>query len=470
MAADNLPARSKHISMHIRHTVDGPATSDWARHVGFQLRLGHVHPVTHARHILAIPHGAQLPARTDPVSPLRPLRSPSALFHGHEDHDGDPIRVRPGYVAAAFCGSSPEVTFLSARSASHSPSSCTPSARPVPSAPLALVVLPLLRRPSSLDLSSLHRARSAKRERSTATNGLIFRASGCLTTATATSGGGPNWSTSLRFAATPLPACNGYAGLIRVLLATPHPRLIAFLSIYRLTLNLKGFRRRRTMQHGERVWRQSVDDVFGVLSYHTTSGPHTAPRRKRRAPPHIRAVVASPTPAPFSGISRNAVPVPYDDTPATTRAPLLDSGIRLRLQDGAQSLSPPPAACTSTPAHLSYQHARRVRASSSATQQAPRVAFPLPATVHSHRAHGLTPQYATRRGPPSPAACTPTPSCPLHDPSPRRFAVPRWRAPRPSPATPPTSHDVPRYAVTVPAALRHPLPHPTPFSPHACGV
>jgi hypothetical protein len=76
-----------------------------------------------------------------------------------------------------------------------------------------------------------------------------------------------------------------WAGLIRVLLAISRavsvymhgrtafflpsftePRLIVFLSIYQLTLNLKGFRRRRTMQHGERVWRQSVDDVFGVLS------------------------------------------------------------------------------------------------------------------------------------------------------------------------------------------------------------
>ncbi|KAJ7907236.1 hypothetical protein B0H13DRAFT_2332617 [Mycena leptocephala] len=50
---------------------------------------------------------------------------------------------------------------------------------PVPCAPLALVVLlPLLRRPSSsLGLSSLHRAGSAKRERSTKTNEPIFRAS-----------------------------------------------------------------------------------------------------------------------------------------------------------------------------------------------------------------------------------------------------------------------------------------------------
>jgi hypothetical protein len=58
------------------------------------------------------------------------------------------------------------------------------------------------------------------------------------------------------FAATYLPACNGYAGLIRVLLANPRvfsarmrgraafvpsftePRLIAFLSIHQLTLNL----------------------------------------------------------------------------------------------------------------------------------------------------------------------------------------------------------------------------------------
>ncbi|KAF8139300.1 hypothetical protein K438DRAFT_1880263 [Mycena galopus ATCC 62051] len=44
------------------------------------------------------------------------------------------------------------------------------------------------------------------------------------------------------------------------------PRLIAFSSIYQLPLNLEGFRRRRTMQHGKNVWRQSVNDVFSVLS------------------------------------------------------------------------------------------------------------------------------------------------------------------------------------------------------------
>ncbi|KAJ7805610.1 hypothetical protein B0H14DRAFT_2611262 [Mycena olivaceomarginata] len=206
--------------------------------------------------------------------------------------------------------------------------------------------------------------------------------SGCLTTATATSGGGPNWSTSPRFAATPLPACNGYAALIRVLLAIS--RAVS------LTLNFKGFRRRRTMQ--------SVDDVID----HTTSGSHTSPRRKRRAPPHIPAVVATPTPAPFSGISqRRAGTVrrhPRDD-------PRSVIGFRYTPpQDGAQSPSPSPAACISTPAHLSCQHARRIRVPSSATQQAPRVASPLPATVHSHRAHGLTPQYATRRGPAAPSS------------------------------------------------------------------
>ncbi|KAJ7820931.1 hypothetical protein B0H14DRAFT_1339190 [Mycena olivaceomarginata] len=60
-----------------------------------------------------------------------------------------PTRVRPGYVAADFCGSSSKSAFLSARSLalppSHSPSSCTSRAHPVPRAPLALVVLPLLR-------------------------------------------------------------------------------------------------------------------------------------------------------------------------------------------------------------------------------------------------------------------------------------------------------------------------------------
>jgi hypothetical protein len=101
----------------------------------------------------------------------------------------------------------------------------------------------------------------------------------------ATNGGGPNRSTSPRFAATPLPACNGYVGLIRVLLAIhralsvcmrrraafvlpsfTEPRLIVTLFIYPLTLYLEGFRRWTTMQHGEGARRQSVDNVFSVLS------------------------------------------------------------------------------------------------------------------------------------------------------------------------------------------------------------
>jgi hypothetical protein len=56
---------------------------------------------------------------------------------------GQPTRGRPGYVAAAFWGSSPQAAFLSTRSPLHLPSSCTPRARPVPCAPLVLV--PLLR-------------------------------------------------------------------------------------------------------------------------------------------------------------------------------------------------------------------------------------------------------------------------------------------------------------------------------------
>ncbi|KAJ7744343.1 hypothetical protein B0H16DRAFT_1727283 [Mycena metata] len=86
--------------------------------------------------------------------------------------------------AAAFCGSSSQAAFLSAgslaRPPSHSPSSCNPPlARPIPCAPLALVVLLPLRvfclccRPEALK----RRHRSAKRERSTTTNGLIFHAS-----------------------------------------------------------------------------------------------------------------------------------------------------------------------------------------------------------------------------------------------------------------------------------------------------
>ncbi|KAJ7790274.1 hypothetical protein B0H13DRAFT_2394629 [Mycena leptocephala] len=54
---------------------------------------------------------------------------------------GKPMRARPGYVSAAFCGSSLHAAFLCTRSLARS-RTCLP---PVPCAPLALVVLlPLL--------------------------------------------------------------------------------------------------------------------------------------------------------------------------------------------------------------------------------------------------------------------------------------------------------------------------------------
>ncbi|KAJ7793228.1 hypothetical protein B0H13DRAFT_1935519 [Mycena leptocephala] len=71
---------------------------------------------------------------------------------------GKPMRARPGYISAAFCGSSPQAAFLSTRSLAR------PRTR-LPPVPLSLL------------LSSLHRAGSAKHERSTKTNGLIFRTS-----------------------------------------------------------------------------------------------------------------------------------------------------------------------------------------------------------------------------------------------------------------------------------------------------
>ncbi|KAF8176168.1 hypothetical protein K438DRAFT_1979300 [Mycena galopus ATCC 62051] len=87
---------------------------------------------------------------------------------------GQPTRVYPGYVDAAFGGSSPRAAkFLSASSPSHSPSSCicTPRARRLrwSSSSLSSVVSP---RPILI-----HRAGSTKRERWTTTNGLIFRVS-----------------------------------------------------------------------------------------------------------------------------------------------------------------------------------------------------------------------------------------------------------------------------------------------------
>ncbi|KAJ7891447.1 hypothetical protein B0H13DRAFT_1887218 [Mycena leptocephala] len=97
----------------------------------------------------------------------------------------------------------PQAAFHSACSPSHSPSSCTSRARPVPCGPLALVVLRVLClrcRPEALK----RRDRSAERERSTTTNGASSSPlqRSCPTTATATNGGGPNWTTSPRFAAT----------------------------------------------------------------------------------------------------------------------------------------------------------------------------------------------------------------------------------------------------------------------------
>ncbi|KAJ7884962.1 hypothetical protein B0H13DRAFT_2045302 [Mycena leptocephala] len=58
-----------------------------------------------------------------------------------------PTHARPGYVCAAFCGSSPQAAFHSlARPPSHSPSSCTLCAagasRPPPSPPRTLPTLP----------------------------------------------------------------------------------------------------------------------------------------------------------------------------------------------------------------------------------------------------------------------------------------------------------------------------------------
>ncbi|KAJ7328286.1 hypothetical protein DFH08DRAFT_967428 [Mycena albidolilacea] len=146
---------------------------------------------------------------------------------------------------------------------------------------LSSVVLPLSAYPQFIEPNL---PAASGRPRRTGSSSALQR--WCLTTAMATNGGSPNWSTSPRFAATPLPACNGYAGLIRVLLAIhralsvcvrgraafvlpsfTEPRLIVILFIYQLTLYLEGFRRWTTMQHGEGVRRQSVDDVFSAFLF-----------------------------------------------------------------------------------------------------------------------------------------------------------------------------------------------------------
>ncbi|KAJ6520648.1 hypothetical protein B0H19DRAFT_1386985 [Mycena capillaripes] len=148
----------------------------------------------------------------------------------------------PGYVAAAFCGYFSQADFLSARSLALA-FLVYLRARPAPCAPLApVVLLPLLRRPSStLGLCSLHRAGS-KRERSTTTNGLIFRASAFV----------PH---------------DGDGDQRRRPKLEHKPAFFRRSSrMQRLTLNLESFRRQKPMQHGEGAWRHSVDNVFGVFS------------------------------------------------------------------------------------------------------------------------------------------------------------------------------------------------------------
>ncbi|KAF7369569.1 hypothetical protein MVEN_00287200 [Mycena venus] len=185
-----------------------------------------------------------------PSSHSRSPSRPAALaFHGNEDYDGDVYRPlvsgfnnNPVVLSAAladwpfhvcalirvpshFTSASARASwlrrcrllrFLSADRFPSPPARSPaltlaflvyPRARPVPCAPLALLVL-LPLRPGY-----------AKRKRSTTMNGLIFRASTFAPTTAMTSGGDPNLSTSPRFAAAPLHASNEYAGLIRVLLA-----------------------------------------------------------------------------------------------------------------------------------------------------------------------------------------------------------------------------------------------------------
>ncbi|KAF8171547.1 glycoside hydrolase superfamily [Mycena galopus ATCC 62051] len=109
--------------------------------------------------------------------------------------------------------------------------------------PLRVLCLRCLRcRPEALK----RRHRSAERERSTTTNGLIFRASAFVPHDG--DGDGPQLEHKPAFCRH---ASSGYAGLIRVLIIS------CALSLRTdLTLNLKGFRHRGTMQHGEGVWSQ----------------------------------------------------------------------------------------------------------------------------------------------------------------------------------------------------------------------
>ncbi|KAJ7689208.1 hypothetical protein B0H14DRAFT_866737 [Mycena olivaceomarginata] len=167
--------------------------------------------------------------------------------------------ARPGYVAAAFCGSSSQAAFLSgARSLPPPPRTRlrhVPRAGPLPCAPLALVVLlPLhvfcLRcRPEALRRRHrrIRQARPVDHDERAHLPRFSVRAPRRRRRPVAAALAGAR---APRFAATPLSECNGYAGLIRVLLIIPcalslcmrkraafvlpsftEPRLIAFLSI-----------------------------------------------------------------------------------------------------------------------------------------------------------------------------------------------------------------------------------------------
>ncbi|KAF7345775.1 hypothetical protein MVEN_01598200 [Mycena venus] len=150
------------------------------------------------------------------------LRSPSVLFNGLEDYDGNVHRPFVSGFSNNSVVSSPELPALVWQAASDY--ICAIIDKRVPSHFTSATCV----RPGYLS-SPLSRLPSHSKM-----NGLVSHASAFVShDGDGNQCSGLNWSTSPRFAGTHLPACDGYAGLIHVLLAL-------FCALW-LTLNLEDF-------------------------------------------------------------------------------------------------------------------------------------------------------------------------------------------------------------------------------------
>ncbi|KAJ7302179.1 hypothetical protein DFH08DRAFT_1089910 [Mycena albidolilacea] len=224
---------------------------------------------------------------------LRPYRVPSHFTFG--------AYSSPTLIADVLIPRQPTRTaFLFARSPSHSPSSCTPA--PV-LCPVRRSRWSATRAPPSPPPFLLHRAILSSSNQISQTRAVDHDERPHLPRFSVRASrrrrrrrpvaAAPTQEHELAFAATYLPVCNGYAGLIRVLLAISRvfsarmrghvafvlpsftePRLIAFLSIHQLTLNLSlpflsvpfthtslGY------SHSDKVGQ--INSLNGVLDYAT---------------------------------------------------------------------------------------------------------------------------------------------------------------------------------------------------------